>query len=47
MKLTSEQIVENWERLITVIETEFTGERKDKLLSMYQDLEERMSMAPA
>jgi hypothetical protein len=47
MKLTSEQIVQNWERLLNVIETEFTGERKDKLLSMYQDLEERMSMAPA
>ena len=47
MKLTSEQIVQNWERLINVIETEFTGERKDKLLSMYKDLEERMCMAPA
>ena len=47
MKLTSEQIVQNWERLLNVIETEFTGERKDKLLSMYTDLEERMCMAPA
>ena len=47
MKLTAEQIVQNWERLINVIETEFTGERKDKLLSMYKDLEERMCMAPA
>ena len=47
MKLSAEQIVENWERLLKVIETEFTGERKDKLLSMYQDLEERMSVQPA
>jgi hypothetical protein len=47
MKLSAEQIVQNWERLLNVIETEFTGERKDKLLSMYQDLEERMSTQPA
>ena len=47
MKLTSEQIVQNWERLLNVIETEFKGERRDLLLSMYKDLEERMCMAPA
>jgi len=47
MKLSAEQIVQNWERLLNVIETEFTGERKDKLLSMYKDLEERMSTQPA
>ena len=40
MKLTAEQIVQNWERLLEVIKTEFTGERQTKLLSMYQDLEE-------
>ncbi len=47
MKLTAEQIVENWERLLEVIKTEFTGERQTKLLSMYTDLEDRMSTQPA
>jgi len=47
MKLTAEQIVENWERLLEVIRTEFTGERQTKLLSMYTDLEDRMSTQPA
>ena len=47
MKLTAEQIAQNWDELLTVIKTEFTGNRKDKLLAMYTDLEDRMSMAPA
>ena len=47
MKLTAEQIVANWERLLDVIKTEFTGERQTKLLSMYTDLEDRMSTQPA
>ena len=47
MKLTAEQIVANWERLIDVIKTEFTGERQTKLLAMYTDLEDRMSLQPA
>ena len=47
MKLTAEQIAENWDELLTVIKTEFTGARKDKLLSMYTDLEDRMSLSPA
>ena len=47
MKLTAEQIVQNWTDLIKVIEDNFTGERKDKLLAMYTDLEERMSVQPA
>ena len=47
MKLTAEQIVENWNELIKVIEDNFNGERKEKLLAMYTDLEDRMSMQPA
>ena len=47
MKLTAEQIVQNWERLINVIKNEFTGERQEKLLAMYTDLEDRMSVQPA
>ena len=47
MKLTAEQIVQNWEDLIKFINDNFTGERKEKLLAMYTDLEDRMSMQPA
>ena len=47
MKLTAEQIAQNWDDLLTIIKTEFTGNCKDKLLAMYTDLEDRMSMAPA
>lgn len=47
MKLTADQIAQNWDELLNVIKTEFTGTRKDKLLAMYTDLEDRMAMAPA
>ena len=47
MKLSAEQIVQNWEDLLKVINNNFTGERKEKLLAMYTDLEDRMSVQPA
>ena len=47
MKLTADQIAQNWDELLNVIKTEFTGDRKAKLLSMYTDLEDRMALAPA
>ena len=47
MKLSAEQIVQNWEELIKIINDNFTGERKEKLLGMYTDLEERMCVQPA
>ena len=47
MKLTAEQIVQNWEDLINLIKDNFEGERKEKLLAMYTDLEDRMSVQPA
>ena len=34
MKLSAEQIQENWNKLIQLIEDTFEGERKDKLLEM-------------
>ena len=40
MKLTAEQIVQNWEDLINFIKNNFEGERKEKLLAMYTDLED-------
>ena len=47
MKLSAEQIVQNWEELIKIINDNFTGERKEKLLAMYTDLEDRMCVQPA
>ena len=47
MKLTSEQIQKNWNKLIQLIEDTFEGERKEKLLSMYNDFKDRMMFAPA
>ena len=47
MKLSAEQIVQNWEDLINLIKDNFEGERKEKLLAMYTDLEDRMAVQPA
>ena len=47
MKLTDDQITENWTKLLNIVETNFTGERKDNLLAMYDFFQERMIIAPA
>ena len=47
MSLTAEQIQSNWEEFLGIVETHFEGERKDKLLTMYNELEDRASTAPA
>ena len=46
-ELTPEKIVENWNALIQLIEDTFDGERRDRLLKMYNFFEDRMSVAPA
>ena len=46
-ELTPEQIQENWNKLIQIINDNFSGERLEKLLKMYDYFEERMCMAPA
>ena len=47
MKLTPEQMQNNWDKLIQLIEDTFEGERKEKLLEMYSHFKERMMFAPA
>ena len=47
MNLTEEQIVQNWEDLMEVINKKFQGERRQKLLAMYEGFQERMMLAPA
>ena len=46
-ELTPELIQHNWNNLIRLIEVNFSGERLEKLLNMYDYFEERMCMAPA
>ena len=46
-QLSEQQIVENWNKLIKLIEDTFSDDRRDKILAMYKYFEERMSVAPA
>lgn len=45
--LTEIEIQNNWTKFKEIIDTEFDGERKEKLNEMYDYFEERMIMAPA
>ena len=47
MNLTEEQVVKNWEDLMEVINKKMIGERRQKLLAMYEGFQERMMLAPA
>ena len=47
MKLTAEQLQDNFNKLIEYISTHFTGERKDQLLKLYTDHQERLMLMPA
>ena len=47
IQFTEQQIVDNWNKLIQLIEDTFEGERKEKLLEMYKHFEDRMCLAPA
>ena len=48
-QLSETQLQENWDKLIQVIKDIFEdgSERREKLLKMYHDLEDRMIVAPA
>ena len=46
-QLTEQQILNNWNKLMKLIEDTFEGERKEKLLEMYKHFEDRMVTAPA
>ena len=46
-KLNEIQLKENWDKLISLVTENFSGERKTKLLEMYKHFEERMMFAPA
>ena len=46
-KLSAEQIQDNWKKLLDTIEGFIGDDRKENLLKMYKDFEERMMFAPA
>ena len=46
-KLNEIQLKENWDKLISLVTENFSGERKTKLLEMYNHLQDRMMFAPA
>ena len=45
--MTAEEIKNNWDRLMELIDTEFSGERKKQLTDLYTHFEERISVMPA
>ena len=47
MQLTAEQIEKNWNKLIETITHNFSGERCDNLITMYEALKDKIITAPA
>jgi hypothetical protein len=45
--LTAEQIQKNYDTLINTIQLYITGDRKDKVIKMHDDMKDRFMMAPA
>ncbi len=47
MKLTAEQIQENWDQLLNNINQYISSPRKEKLLAFYKKYEDRLILMPA
>ena len=47
MSLKAEEIQSNFNELLEIINTEFSGERRDNLITLYNEHAERISLAPA
>jgi hypothetical protein len=47
MKLSAEQIQENWENLISIIENNISSPRKEKLIEFYTKYQDRLILMPA
>lgn len=47
MQLSEDQIVDNWNEMLSLVENNFTDERKTKLLKMYEFFQDRMILMPA
>ena len=46
-KLSAEEIQNNWNTLIDIINAHIGDDRRDNLLKMYDDFQDRMMFAPA
>ena len=46
-ELTAEKIQENYDSLLNTIQLHITGDRKEKVLKMHNDMKDRFMMAPA
>ena len=46
-KLTAEEIQNNWNTLMDIIKAHIGDDRRDNLLNMYDDFQDRMMFAPA
>ena len=47
MRITAEQIKDNWSELHKIIDDTFEGERLEKIKSLHKHFEDRMTLAPA
>jgi len=47
MGITDKDILHNWNELIKIINTTFSGERKEKILKLHEHFENRMPFTPA
>lgn len=47
VNFTAEQLQENFEKFLSLIEEHISSPRKEDLLSLYQDMQEHLIMAPA
>ena len=45
--LTEQQLLDNYQKLLDVVEEHFDGERKEKILKMYDFFKERIIVAQA
>ena len=45
--MNEKQLLENWNKLIEVINNNFSDIRKEKLLAMYEHFKDRMMFTPA
>ena len=47
MSISAEKIIDNWNKLLSIIDNTFTGERKNNLLKLYNYFEDRYPTTPA
>ena len=45
--LTEKELLDNYNKLLQVVEEHFTGERKEKILKMYEFFQDNIVVAPA